>query len=421
MLKTLRAYQFSIILLSALVLGGMLGLLLPEWAIKLKPIGQIFLNLLFMIIVPLVAVSVMSSIARMTDLKKLGAILVSIMTVSIVMAIIPSIGIVLLALAYDPAQGVTLDLANTVDAASGSMDFVSLLTTNDFVGLLSKSNILALIIMSVISGIAIGQSGEDGLRVGRMLDSLNTVIMKVISILMYVAPIGLGAYFAATMASQDAELMGTFARAVGLFFVATFFYLTLGSTLYAWIGGGNQGVKRFWQHMLEPAVTALGTSSSLATLPVTIRSASKMGLNEQIAEISLPLLVNLNKGGAAMITALKIVFIYSLLGLDFTTDVFMITILISVLSAFVIGGVPGGAFLGEIFIVTTLGLPMEVIPILVVLGAITDAASTVINVVHDLTATQIIERVNGKHYRAVQASPRDANESDQSSGGISLS
>jgi Na+/H+-dicarboxylate symporter len=110
-------------------------------------------------------------------------------------------------------------------------------------------------------------------------------------------------------------------------------------------------------------------------------------------------LVNLNKGGAAMITALKIVFIYSLLGLEFSADVFMISILISVLSAFVIGGVPGGAFLGEIFIVTTLGLPMEVIPILVVLGALTDAASTVINVVHDLTATQIVERINGKHYQ----------------------
>jgi Na+/H+-dicarboxylate symporter len=398
MFKSLRAYRSSIILLSALLLGGLFGGLLPELAIKLKPIGQIFLNLLFMIIVPLVAVSVMSSIAHMTDLKKLGAILVSIMAVSIVMAIIPSVGVVLLALAYDPAQGVTLDLANTVDAASGSMDFVSLLTTNDFVGLLSKSNILALIIMSVIGGVAIGQSGEDGVRVGRMLDSLNTVIMKFISILMHAAPIGLGAYFAATMASQDTELMGTFARAVGLFFVAMAIYLTLGSTLYAWIGGGVQGVRRFWQHMLEPAVTALGTSSSLATLPVTIRSAAKMGLNEQIAEISLPLLVNLNKGGAAAITALKIVFIYSLLGLDFTTDVFMLTILISVLSAFVIGGVPGGAFLGEIFIVTTLGLPMEVIPILVVIGAITDAASTVINVVHDLTATQIIERINGKHY-----------------------
>ncbi|WP_144211995.1 dicarboxylate/amino acid:cation symporter [Shewanella donghaensis] len=397
MWNALSAYRSSIILLSALMLGGMLGFLVPEVAIKLKPIGQIFLNLLFMIIVPLVAVSVMSSIAKMTDLKKLGSILATIMGVSVLMAMIPAVGIVLLALAYDPAQGVTLELADTVEA-TGQMDFVSLLTTNDFVGLLSKSNILALIIMSVISGIAIGQSGEDGLKVSALLDSLNTVIMKIIAILMYAAPIGLGAYFAATMASQDAELMGTFARAVGIFLVATFLYLTVGSSFYAWIGGGVKGVRTFWANMLDPAVTALGTSSSLATLPVNIRAASKMGLNEQIAEISLPLLVNLNKGGAAMITALKIVFIYSLLGLEFTSDVFMLTILISILSAFVIGGVPGGAFLGEIFIVTTLGLPLEVIPILVVLGAITDAASTVINVVHDLTATQIIERINGKQY-----------------------
>ena len=135
MWNTLRAYQSSIILLSALMLGGALGLWQPEFALGLKPIGQIFLNLLFMIIVPLVAVSVMSSIARMTDLKKLGAILVSIMAVSIMMALIPAIGIILLASAFDPAQGVTLELAETIDNAGGTMDFVSLLTTNDFVGL----------------------------------------------------------------------------------------------------------------------------------------------------------------------------------------------------------------------------------------------------------------------------------------------
>lgn len=276
------------------------------------------------------------------------------------------------------------------------MDFVNLLTTNDFVGLLSKSNILALIIMSVLSGIAIGQSGREGAHVSAMLDSLNVVVMKLVSILMKLAPLGLGCYFAATMASQDASLLATFARALGLFFLATLVYLTLGSSLYAWIGGGRQGVKIFWQHALTPAATALGTSSSLATLPVNLRAAQKMGIDDATAEICLPLLVNLNKGGAAMITALKIVFIYSLLGLTFTPEVFVLTIFIAVLSAFIIGGVPGGAFLGEIFIVTTLGLPLETIPILIVLGTVTDAASTVINVVHDLNATQIIERIMGR-------------------------
>ncbi|PKH59350.1 dicarboxylate/amino acid:cation symporter [Shewanella sp. Choline-02u-19] len=400
MWQKLEPYRSSIVLLSALFIGGVIGIVLPDFALELKPIGQIFLNLLFMIIVPLVAISVTSSIARMTDLKKLGAILITLFLVSIVMAIIPAVSIVGLALAFDPAQGVLLDLHQHVEAGAGTMDFVGLLTTNDFVGLLSKSNILALIIMSVIAGIAIGQSGKDGEKVSDILDSLNTVIMKIVSILMVAAPIGLGAYFASTMASQDTELLSTFARAIGLFFVAAIIYFIIGSTLYAWLGGGAKGVTQFWKNAVAPSVTALGTSSSLATLPVNIRAANKMGIKEEIADICLPLLVNLNKGGASMTTALKIVFIYSILGLDFTADVFALTVLISVLSAFIISGVPGGAFLGEIFIVTTLGLPIEVIPILVIIGTVTDAPATLINVIHDLNATQIIERINGKRYQS---------------------
>jgi Na+/H+-dicarboxylate symporter len=120
-----------------------------------------------------------------------------------------------------------------------------------------------------------------------------------------------------------------------------------------------------------------------------------MGINPEIVDVSIPLLVNLNKGGVAMIAALKIVFIYSVLGMEFTTETFLLTMLISVLSAIIVGGVPAGLF-GEIFIVTTLGLPMEAIPMLVVLGTITDAPATLINVIHDLNAAQIVERFAGK-------------------------
>lgn len=166
--------------------------------------------------------------------------------------------------------------------------------------------------------------------------------------------------------------------------------------MYSYIGGGVKGVKTFWANAAEPSITALGTCSSLGTLPVNIRAAKKMGISDDIVDICLPLLVNLNKGGVAMIAALKIVFIYSVLGIPFTFDVFAMTIAISVLSAIIVGGIPGGAFLGEIFIVTTLGLPLEVIPMLVVIGAITDAPATLINVIHDLNATQIVERLMGR-------------------------
>lgn len=178
--------------------------------------------------------------------------------------------------------------------------------------------------------------------------------------------------------------------------VATLAYYIFGSILYSYIGGGIPAVKAFWRHAIEPSVTALGTCSSLGTLPVTLRAGKAMGINPEIVDVSIPLLVNLNKGGVAMIAALKIVFIYSVLGIPFTTETFFLTMLIAVLSAIIVGGVPGGAFLGEIFIVTTLGLPMETIPMLVVLGTITDAPATLINVIHDLNAAQIVERFSGK-------------------------
>ncbi|WHP30737.1 dicarboxylate/amino acid:cation symporter [Trabulsiella odontotermitis] len=404
MWSRLEPYRSSIILLLALIAGGVLGIYAPTFAAKLQPLGQIFLNLLFMIIVPLVGISVMSSIARMTDLKRLGRIMAIIFIVSIAMALIPAAGIVALALWYNPAQGVTIDLSKTVEAGSGKMDFVSMITTHDFVGLFSKSNILALIVMAIIAGIAIGQSDSAGRRIASLLEDANTVIMKVVSIIMTVAPIGLGCYFAATMASQDSGILLTFARAIILFMAATVIYYVLGSIVYSWIGGGMPAVKAFWRNAIPPSVTALGTCSSLGTLPVTIHAGKAMGINPEIVDVSLPLLVNLNKGGVAMIAALKIVFIYSVLGMEFTTETFFLTMLIAVLSAIIVGGVPGGAFLGEIFIVTTLGLPMETIPMLVVLGTITDAPATLINVIHDLNAAQIIERFTGKKQPVSEAS-----------------
>jgi Na+/H+-dicarboxylate symporter len=400
----LEPYKSSFVLLFALIVGGLLGIYAPTYAIKLQPVGQIFLNLLFMIIVPLVGVSVMSSIAGMTDLKRLGRIMVVIFIVSIAMALIPAAGIVLLALWYNPAQGVTIDLSHSVKGGSGEMDFVSMVTTSDFVGLFSKSNILALIVIAIIAGVAIGQSADAGKRIAALLQDANTVIMKIVSIIMQVAPVGLGCYFAATMASQDAALLMTFARAIGLFMAATLIYYVLGSIFYSWIGGGLPAVKAFWRHAIEPSATALGTCSSLGTLPVTLRAGKAMGINPEIVDVSIPLLVNLNKGGVAMIAALKIVFIYSVLGLPFTSETFFLAMLIAVLSAIIVGGVPGGAFLGEIFIVTTLGLPMEAIPLLVVLGTITDAPATLINVIHDLNAAQIVERFAGKKRSEPQAS-----------------
>lgn len=403
MWKKLEPYKSSIILLFALFIGAVFGVIAPDLAIKLKPIGSIFLNLLFMIIVPLVGISVMSSIAKMTDLNKLGKVLILVLIISIVMAILPALGIIGLAQIFDPSQGVVIDLTKEFTADNKGMDFVSMFTTDDFSGLLSKSNILALIVMSIIAGIAIGQSGEKGQTIAHLLDCANEVVMKIVSIIMKAAPIGLGAFFAATMASQNTALLHSFGGAIGLFFVASIAYFIVGSTLYSYIAGGKKAVSAFWSNSIAPIATSLGTSSSLGSLPVTIQAAKKMALKEELVDICLPLFVNLNKGGAAMTAALKVVFICAILGIPFTFDMFLMTVVIAVLSAIIVGGVPGGAFLGDIFIVTTLGLPLEAIPMLIVIGATTDAPATMLNVVNDLNATQLVQKFMGDKGKEFQS------------------
>lgn len=395
MMKHLQPYKSSLILLTAMFIGGTLGILVPEFAIKLKPLGSIFLNLLFMIIVPLVAISVTSSIARIADFSRLRSLMLAIIAVSAFMALIPAILTFGVAVFFNISQGVTFaDVASVTTnvEAKSSLDFVNMITTNDFVGLLSKSNILALVIMSILAGIAIGQSGESGKKVSNALDAWNDVVMRMINIIMIFAPIGIGAFFAATMASQDTAILGILARAVGLFFAALVVYYVVGSTLYAYVADGSRGVKTYWKNVIPPSITALGTASSLGTLPVNIKAARSMGINDEVVDIALPLMVNINKGGVGMIVAVKIVFIYGLLGIPITFEVFMVSMLIAVLSAVIVGGVPGGAFLGEIFIIGALGLPIEALPILVLLGIITDAPTTVVNVVHDLNGAQLVEK-----------------------------
>jgi len=394
--RCLKQYRFPLILIASLFIGALTGIYFPKIAMVVTPIGEIFINLLLVVIVPLVSVSVASSIAHITDLKKLGLILLVVLLISIMMAMVASFFMIGLACLMDPAHGVTLTFKQAISSHTEHIDIVKMLTVHEFSGLLSNANILALVIMSIIGGIAIGQSGEHGKRVASLLQSLNVVMMKIVAMLMYVAPVGLSCYFASVMASQDAALLGSFSRAIGIFFLGTIIYLLIGSTIYAWLANGREGITNFWTHVFPSMTIALGTSSSLASLPVNLRTAKKMKLKEEVAEICLPLLINLNKGGVALTVSLNVVFIYSALGLSFTPSVLFTTLLLSVLLSVVISGVPGGAFLSEVFVVTTLGLPMKVIPILVIIGAATDAMATVINVVHDLSAAQLIEKILGR-------------------------
>lgn len=401
-MERLRAYRFSMILLVAILLGALVGLLFGEDATVLKPLGDVFINLLFMIVVPLVFFSISSSVANMESMKRLGKIMSSMIIVFIITGIIASVVMLVAVTIYPPGEGVSIDLVTpeTTEDLSLSDQLVKTFTVPDFVNLMSRSNMLALILFAVLIGFGTGLTGESGKSFGRFLSSGSEVFMKVIKLVMYYAPIGLFAYFATLIGDFGAALLGDYAKAIVIYYPVAILYFLIGFTLYAFIAGGKLGVIKFWKNILTPAATAFGTGSSFATLPVNLTAAKNIGVPKDIRETVLPLGATIHMDGSCLSAILKIAFVFGVFNMDFSgIGTFLTAIGISLLSGVVMSGIPGGGFIGEMLIVTLYGMPMQALPMISAIGVVVDPPATMVNATGDTVASMLVTRsLEGKDW-----------------------
>ncbi len=203
-------YKSSLILLGAIILGGIVGVFMGPEAVIFKPVGDLFLNLLFMILVPLVFFSVTSAISNMGEMKRLGKILKNIVIVFVTTAIISGV------------KGLNSDMfanlmATASDHASGEnvsllQQLVNTVTVTDFKDLLSKSNMLQLIIFSILVGIATAMAGDVAKPMAKFVEAGAAVMMKIVNIIMYIAPIGLGCYFASVIGELGPQILSGYAK-----------------------------------------------------------------------------------------------------------------------------------------------------------------------------------------------------------------
>lgn len=402
MAKKLRAYRFPLILLASIIIGSIIGLIFGEKASVIKPFGDLFLNLLFMIVVPLVFFSISSAVANMDSMKRLGKIMGSMLTIFIVTGIIASITMLVAVLIFPVGSGVSIPVEAIEDTEVLSLadQLVKTFTVPDFVNLFSRKHMLALIVFSVLLGIATGLTGEAGKPFARFLESGSEIFMKVIQLVMYYAPIGLGAYFAALIGDFGGELIGDYAQAFILYYPVAFLYFAVGFTLYAFIAGGKKGVVRFWKNILAPAATALGTGSSFATLPINLQAAKQIGVPKDIRETVLPLGATIHMDGSCLSAILKIAFVFGVFNMDFTgIGTFVTAIGISLMAGVVMSGIPGGGFIGEMVIVTLYGLPIQALPMISAIGVVVDPPATMVNATGDTVASMIVARqLEGKDW-----------------------
>lgn len=400
--NVLSNYKSSIILLVALIIGGAAGLIMGEKTSVLAPFGDLFLNLIFTMLVPLVFFSISSAIANIGSSKRLGKILGVTVVVfgftAVVSAIIGVVGYI----SFNPTKGLDISsfsslLSSTEQVAVEQVGvfekIVSSITVGDFSGLLTRSNMLAIILFSIMLGFGTFLAGEEGEPFAKFLNSGSAVMMKTLSIIMYYAPIGLGCYFATTIGALGGQIAAGFAKAFVVYLGITVVYFFVFFTFYAFIAGKKEGVRVFWRNASEPSVTALATCSSAACIPTNIKSATKMGVSETLAKIIMPLGVNIHKDGSVIGAVFKIMFVMGVMGTDFMNfkSITMI-ILVSLLVGAVVGAVPGGGAIGEMLILSIFGFPPETIALMLVIATIIDAPATLLNSAGNTVCTMMVAR-----------------------------
>lgn len=405
MKKIWKNYKSAIILLLSIIIGTFIGLIFKEKACVLSPLGDIFLNLMFVVIVPLIFLTITSSIIKMENPKRLGKIMITILIVFAVMSIIAAlIGVVssyTIKLIDSKDINNLTNLLNQDVVISEEVNILqktaNLLTVNDFYKILSKENIIAILVFSIIFGFAIRKSKDKGKKVIELILSLNEVVINIVNIIMYYAPIGLGCFIATLIGSYGSVIAIGFLKTFIVYTLVCIFIYVFVYSAYVFLVSGKKGLKAYWKNIIGPSTTALATCSSAATIPINIKYTKEMGVPSDIAETTIPMGTSFHKDGSVVGSAFKIMFLIYLFG----KDINILTISgVSLLSTLLITAVPiGGGTISEMFILQILGFPSSALPILSIIATIIDAPATVLNVVGDSCSSLIVARIiDGKNF-----------------------
>ena len=410
MKKIFKNYKSTIILLLSIILGAIIGIIFKEDAKVLSPLGDLFLNLMLISIVPLIFLTITTSISKMSTPKRLGKILATIIITFIITSLVAVF--VGLATTYNitlvkGSNITTIKDSLTTETLEETTDLnilertISALTVNDFGKLLSKENLIALIVFSIMFGIAINMAKEKGKPVRELLESLNEIIMNFVKIIMYYAPIGLCCYFASLVGTFGSWVAIGYLRTFIIYLVVSILFYFIVYTIYTYIAGRREGVKRFWKNIIPPTITSLATCSSAASIPVNIESAKKIGVSDDIAETTIPLGTSFHKDGSIIGSVFKIMFLVCLFNTDISGVGGITKVITTALIAnLLITAVPiGGGTISEMMILTLMNYPVSSLPILTIIATIIDPPATMLNVVGDTSSSMLVSRiVDGKDW-----------------------
>lgn len=396
--KKKSAYREPLILIAFVIIGAVLGLTLGEKAAVLYPIGQIWLNLLFVLLVPLIFFSIAGSIAGIADTRRVGKLLGLTIGFFIVTAAIAGIYMFFVTSVFGVDTSIQMGAAEAATETTAAMgigdQIVSTFTVEDFPLVISRAHILALIVFTVFFGVAVSSLGEKGKPVAEWLSNMSLVFYKMVSMLMKLAPIGLLAYFANLTGTYGPELLKSYARGLLIYYPATIVYFFVFLALYAFLAAGPWGVKNFFRNILTPALTALGTRSSAAAIPLQMDACDKLGVPREVSSVVIPVGATCHMDGACIATIYEIALCCALFSrpLNSLGD-YAFALVIAVAGSVAVSSVPGGGAAMESMVISAFGFPSIALPVLLMMTQLFDAGCTLVNSCGDTVASMLVTRV----------------------------
>ena len=396
-----KTYGFIIFMLAGIIAGCIVGWVNPALGSNLEPLGTIFINLMFCIVVPLVFFSISSAVANANGAKRAGKVMGVTVGTFLVTAAIAAVFMYIVVLIFPISDKKVVEESVEV-AGLGFADMViNFFTKPDFAELLSRRAILPLIVFAVLFGFGVQSAGGKETLTAKILDDVTNCIMKMMKIVTYYAPIGFFGFFASLVAAYGPDLIGQYSRTLIIYYLVCFAYMFIFFPIYARFGGGKGGAKVMFKHLLRPAAVSFGTCSSVATIPTNMEVAEETGISKEVTNVVLPMGATMHMDGSAMSAIVKVLFLFGFFGIDAAPGKIILAIVIAVFSSVAMSGIPGGGGTGEL-VLCSVFFPDQLavaFPIALALGNLVDPPATMVNAAGDYVASFIVERyVNGKDW-----------------------
>ncbi|ADC49496.1 H(+)/sodium-glutamate symporter [Alkalihalophilus pseudofirmus OF4] len=404
----------------ALILGVGVGLAFNAWAPEafvtvdayfLTPLGQLFLKLITMLVVPLVFFSIVLGTAGMGDPKKLGRIggkTVGYYLLTTTIALVIGLSVAFIIQPGDPGLMGEAGEEFSAEEPPPVMDTLLNIIPSNPIEALASGEMLQIIAFALLVGIAMASLGDKTRGVMKLMEQGNEIMMYLVTLAMKLAPYGAFALIASALGKQGFDVLASMV----MYMLAVILGLVIHSIIT--YGGfvallGKQSPIQFFKNFFPAMTVAFSTSSSSATLPISMKTAQeKLGVSKPVSSFVQPLGATINMDGTAIMQAVATVFIAQVYAVQLSMGDLLTVVLTATLASIGTAGVPGVGMIMLAMVLTSVGLPVEGIALVLAVDRILDMLRTAVNITGDASCAVVVDRTEQKHQTVQKESSVEA-------------